>query len=461
MGLSLGTTLKYYKRDDVQDAIARAAANREVAVKYGEKGFGRRPDALQYGRDVLEFAKQGATSFHVSEERWTNSAQISTDLKRHELDELRSGWDLILDIDCTWLEYSTVAAQVLTDTLRAKGIRTLSVKFSGNHGFHIGVPFEAFPEAVTVKGAIRRTKDLFPEGPRIIAKYLQQATFEKMAHGILALEGSIEAVMRKTGKPFKELAVNREGVPVLNPFAILAIDTVLIASRHLYRMPYCFNEKSGLVSIPLTLDELALFDRKWASADRVSPERGWLDKAPEPGEAHTLIQTAFDTVFEDELKTGAGQQALRAAGGERRGDLQLPAEAISEEHFPPCVKLALQGMADGKKRALFALTNFLRSVGWSIEVIEQRLLAWNNANPEPLRENLITGHLRYSGRQKAMLPPNCPHAGQTFFNDLNLCRPDGLCKRIKNPANYAIVRLRRIVQDKEYNKGKRATEAEA
>jgi DNA primase catalytic subunit len=458
VALSLSTTLKYYKRDDVQDAIVRAAQSREVAVKYGEKGFGRRPDTLQYPRDVLEFAKQGASSFHVSEERWSNPLAVDTGLKRQELDGLRQGWDLILDIDCKWLEYSTVAAQVLIDELHTNGIRTLSVKFSGNHGFHIGVPFEAFPEHVTVKGQVFRTKDKFPEGPRIIAKYLQQRTLEKMGRAILALEGSVDAVVTKTGKAFKELAALRDGVSVFNPFSILAIDTVLIASRHLYRMPYCFNEKSGLVSIPLKIDELPLFDRSWAAPERVAPELGWLDRSPEPNEAATLFREAFDSVFAEELKTGTTQVARGST--EPRGELSLPAEAIPEEHFPPCMKAILRGIPDGKKRAMFGLYNFLRSVGWSTQAIEQRLLAWNAANPEPLRENLIGGHMRAHEHQKPMLPPNCPRAGQSFFADINVCQPDHLCSRIKNPANYSIVRLRMAVRAKEDETPKRRRRAE-
>jgi hypothetical protein len=60
-----------------------------------------------------------------------------------------------------------------------------------------------------------------------------------------------------------------------------------------------------------------------------------------------------------------------------------------------------------------------------------------------------------------MLPPNCPRTGQTFYNDLNLCRPDGLCGRVRNPANYAIVRLRHAVRDREQSRGKGKKEEEA
>jgi len=66
------TLLSYYKRKDIQEEIIANAKNREIAIKFGDKGFGPRPDVLQYPRDILELVKQGATSFHASEELWSN-----------------------------------------------------------------------------------------------------------------------------------------------------------------------------------------------------------------------------------------------------------------------------------------------------------------------------------------------------------------------------------------------------
>jgi len=38
--IGLSTTLRYYKREDIQNEIVRNAKDREVAVKFGDKGFG-------------------------------------------------------------------------------------------------------------------------------------------------------------------------------------------------------------------------------------------------------------------------------------------------------------------------------------------------------------------------------------------------------------------------------------
>ncbi len=63
MTLSISTLLKYYKRPEIQEAILDCAENREIAIKYGDRGYGKRPDVLKYPKDILEFAKRGASSF--------------------------------------------------------------------------------------------------------------------------------------------------------------------------------------------------------------------------------------------------------------------------------------------------------------------------------------------------------------------------------------------------------------
>ncbi|MFH1510470.1 MAG: hypothetical protein ABIF10_02165, partial [Candidatus Woesearchaeota archaeon] len=107
--ISKSALLLYYKRKEIQEKILENSIGREVAVRYNDN-FGKRPDCLQYPKDVIEFAKRGATSFHVSEEHWKNVQALSPMLRKDELDELRTGWDLVLDIDCKVLEYSREAA---------------------------------------------------------------------------------------------------------------------------------------------------------------------------------------------------------------------------------------------------------------------------------------------------------------------------------------------------------------
>ena len=160
--LDLSTQLKYYKREDVQKAIVDCARDREVSVKYGEKGFGKRPDIMKYPSDIIEFAKKGVTSFHCSEERWNRILDLHPEMRREELDKNRKAWDLVLDIDCPFWELSKIITYLFIEALQEHGIKNISVKFSGNKGFHIGVPYEVFPEVFQGKPL----STFFPEAPR-------------------------------------------------------------------------------------------------------------------------------------------------------------------------------------------------------------------------------------------------------------------------------------------------------
>src|SRR3989344_6670728 len=175
--------LKYYSRKDVQNKIFNASKYREIGVKFGDRGFGKRPDMLQYESDVLEFAKQGATSFHISEERWANPMELRTEMSKREMDELRKGWDYILDVDCDFLEYSKITANLLIDALKFHDVKNVGIKFSGRRSFHIMTPFESFPEEVN--GI--KTKTLFPEAPRIMAEYLKEMIRKPLSEAILSI----------------------------------------------------------------------------------------------------------------------------------------------------------------------------------------------------------------------------------------------------------------------------------
>jgi hypothetical protein len=431
--IHLSTLLKHYKRQDICEEIVAAAGSKEIAVKYGDKGFGKRPDVLNHPRDVLEFAKNGATSFHCSEELWHNPLQIDTGMKRQELDELRKGWDLLLDIDCPWLEYSQIAADLLVNALRYHGIEHLGVKFSGNHGFHIAVPFEALPERVHGMP----TTLLFPDGPRKIAAYLGEMIRPHLASRLLE-QVNLAELMEKTKKKKEELVKNG----TLDPYSILAIDTVLISSRHLYRMPYSFNEKSGLVSIPINPKKILDFDKSLAVAERVTIDQDFMPrKKVMAGEASKLVVQAFDY---HKPKADEPVKSLK-----QREDFAIPLAAVPEQYFPPCIQKISQGLQDGKKRAVFVLINFLTSLGWNHEQIEKYLQDWNKRNPEPLREQYFLGQLRYHQQaKKQALPPNC--SNKAYMTGMGVCAPDSFCganaqpgaqdfsPRIKNPVKYAL-----------------------
>ncbi len=501
----IGTFLRYYKRREVQEAIVRHAQDREVSPRYGE-GFGKRPDVLSYPADVLSFATKKTTSFHVSEERWNNPLLIQTGMPRKELDKLRSGWDLVLDIDAKDWEISRITAFLFVEALKRHGIGGISAKFSGNKGWHIGVPFESFPPVIfDPDGNEFPTKDLFPELPRAVAAYLISYIGDP-ANDLVRIEGdklvfggkirdTFDRFAERVGKTRDDLferfcttcnkvlsvkeqhafacpnpgcahrsveRYSREEMEVvddaarvcpkcgrlMNPYlvsksecvdkkhthitrfridAIVEIDTVLLASRHLYRMAYSLHEKSGLASVPIDHDDILKFKKEDAQPGKITFERTFLDpNTVSMGEASDLAHKAWAAAMAVERKRSM-MLAARAAE-------EIPTEAIPEELFPPCMKKILLGLQDGKKRAMFALTNFLTLAGWSPEMIELRLNEWNKVNPEPLREVILNGHMRtVRMKRERFPPPSC----RAFYQELGVCFPDDMCNVIKNPVQYA------------------------
>src|SRR3989344_1163219 len=161
-------TKLYYSNPRVQEILLDFAKDREVVPRYYE-GFGRRPDMLTYPSDVMGLVNKGATSFHASEELWGDPLKISSDMDSQELDKLRKSWDLLIDIDSPFLDFSKIAAKLLIEELERFGIKNYGIKFSGGKGFHIIVSGDAFPEEY--RGKLMRGS--FPEWPRAICTYIK------------------------------------------------------------------------------------------------------------------------------------------------------------------------------------------------------------------------------------------------------------------------------------------------
>lgn len=426
--------IKYYSRKDIQKAILSSAKDREVAVNYNMKGFGKRPDILQFENDVFELAKQGATSFHISEERWRDPLQIKTEMTKKQLDDIRIGWDLVLDVDCKFLEYSKIGAALIIDALKFHNVKSYSIKFSGGSGFHIGVPFEAFPN--TVNGV--KTNLLFPEGIRVVASYIKNMIKEPLVE---SLKPDIDIISKSLGKTKEEMSA------AFDPFLILDIDAVLIASRHLFRSPYSINEKKSLISVPIKPEQLKSFSLVKAKPENIDEIIAFLDREEiEPKEASHLITQAFDWSTRHKTVTEKDKESSKKLD-------QSLSKSIAKQYFPPCITKGLNGLADGKKRFLFVLINFLKSTGHNLDEIEKIVHEWNAKNPEPLRENYVNAQLSWHKRQKEIiLPPNCSNSA--YYKDLQICSPAFLCNRIKNPVNFSIlsIRNRNITQPEEKKK---------
>lgn len=184
----------YYARKDIQQAMFDFCKNRETVPNFNMEYFGKRPDALDYPSDIFNSAKNGATSFHCSEELWQNPLEISKDMTPGQLNELKIGWDFLIDIDSKYLDYSKIAAKLIIQVLEYNGLKNMGIKFSGSKGFHLIVPWKAFPKELN--GA--KTKDMFPEWPRAIAGYIFELIKEPMNKEIMNLTSRED--LEKTGE---------------------------------------------------------------------------------------------------------------------------------------------------------------------------------------------------------------------------------------------------------------------
>ena len=451
--IHLSTSLKYYKREDVQKALVEHGKDKEVAARFNEQ-FGKRPDALTYPSDVLELAKQGATSFHCSEELWTNLWLLTPQMSKKDLNKLRKGWDLILDIDCDVkdksLDYQKIAADLIVKELRRHGVTSVTTKFSGNKGFHIAVPYEAFPNEVNGKNI----KELFPEAPKKIAFYIKERIKKELGMRIRELHGgNFKAVAEKVGKNVNEILLKNEEEqaeqvkartqPELNAEPFLVIDTLLISSRHMYRMPYSLHEKSGLVSVPIDSDTIMNFSKEDAIPDNVKVnQHKFIDRsAAILGEAKLLFTQADD--FGKYHTTGFKSMETDSKSRSYEASEDVTGK-IPPKFFPPCIRKMLEGVEDGRKRALFVLINFLGSCHYGNEEIEAVIKEWNARNKEPLPQLYLQSQLSYA-KQKAekILPPNCSNA--SYYKELGIeCTVE--CGRCKNPVAEAKQLYRRAIK---------------
>ncbi len=426
------TPLQYYSNKQVQKQIYENSKDKEISYQLSNKGFGKRPDILQFENDILELAKQGATSFHISEENWHDPLKLEPGMPKTKLDQLRKSWDLILDIDGPF-EYSQIASNLLIEALRFHNITNIPTKFSGNKGFHIAIPFTSFPKEVNN----RPTPLLFPEGPKIIASYLSNLIKEPLTARLLE-KYTIEEIQKTSKKTESEIIKDGK----FNPFSVVDIDTILISNRHMFRAPYSLHEKSNLASIPINPSNILNFKKEQANPENIKEYKPYLNIEPTPNQAKELFIQAFDWHQKNKPKEETKKEYT----------YEEIKDEIHEKFFPPCIKLILQGIAsDGRKRALFILLNFLKSTGHKKEKIQEIIQKWNKDNYEPLKEGYIQAQLNWHTRnQQKILPPNC--SNNNYYTSLLVCKPDQLCSKVKNPVNYAVRKSRFKVNKKQSNK---------
>jgi hypothetical protein len=284
-------------------------------------------------------------------------------------------------------------------------VKNMSVKFSGNKGFHIAIPFKTFPSKVNDIEII----NLFPTGPKIIAEYLTEMI--------------TPALIEKYGEQMKDK---------------IEIDTILISNRHMFRAPYSLHEKSGLASIPINPSEVLTFDKERAKPENVNAGIRFLEESNFiEGEATSLITQALDWNSRNTIKKESTEKITE----KRKTEYKEITDAIPEEYFAPCIKKGLLGLQDGKKRFLFVLINFLKCIGWNQEEVEKRVKDWNANQEDSLKEGYIIAQLNWHKvNPKKVPPPN--YSNKAYYADIGIEPEENILRMFKNPVTQTVRRFK-------------------
>ena len=393
---------KYYSNPKVQQEMLKIAKNREVVGSFRDGSFFHRPDTMEYPKDIEERVKKGITCFHCSVEHWKSPMQLSSQLRGKELDELRSGYDIIIDIDSkAKLEHASITARIIYEKLKDLGVKA-TLKFSGSRGFHVGIASNAIPKRINFKP----TSDQYPEIPQMIALYLREELKEQILEELINYEGGVAALVQTVPE-----------VSELSPFQFVDVEKNW-GNRHLFRMPYSLHPKYWLVSLPIKAEQLKDFKSKIAEPDKVDFKAKFL--VNKDGEAMELFEKALKwkkTVKKKDIPVRKFKKG----------------SPIPEEFFPPCMQKILQGLSDGRKRSLFTVAAFLRAVNWPNEEIEKRVREWNKNNKPPLTERTINTQLKWHFRQnRDLMPAN--NDSDMFYKSIGI---EHVPECQKNPVNYA------------------------
>ncbi len=156
-------------------------------------------------------------------------------------------------------------------------------------------------------------------------------------------------------------------------------------------------------------------------------------------------------------------------------DLVAMGGELREEFFPPCIRMAQQGVDAGSRNyaVTVLLTSFLSHARISpfagdakisdfiddLSIVTDDILpriyeAGSRCTPplfedQPIEKANILYHLGFglmqtprisdSGNSTWYIPPNCEKIQREVPM---LCNPDALCSRLKNPINYYVIRVR-------------------
>jgi DNA primase catalytic subunit len=409
--------VEYYSNEKIIAELIKNAKNREVAGAFLDGRYDQRPNIIQFPSDVVQMARKGITSFHFSVEHWSNPMAIATD----NYERLRTGWDLIFDIDSKLgIEESKLAATHICNLLRKYSVKNFGLKFSGRRGFHISISWKCFPKEIDYKPLEKQ----YPDVPRIVAHFIREKIRADLLKDLVRSKGAT-----------KLIEIIGESPSELDPFYFIEVEKDW-GNRHMFRAPFSFNEKTWLVSTPISFSSLGSFTPKDAEWENVLKQKHPEFFTGEEGEAADLLTDAIDwnaAQKKEEVK----KEIKPRVKWEKK---------VPEEMFPPCMKAILSGLSDGKKRSVFTLVNFLKMMNWTHEEIEARIQEWNKSNTPPIPNAIVLSTIRYHDAREPAPPANC--FNDMYYKSFGVCRPDDICrkmneKKLSNPIAYPFKIMKR------------------
>ena len=400
--INMQKIVDYYSQDFVLDAIVKAAKDRECVGVFSDLSYDKRPNVVSFKSDVLNMVRNGISSFHLSVEHWTYPMQLSAE----NYDELRKGFDIVIDIDSKLsLEESRITAVLICDLLEKYGIKNWGAKFSGRRGFHICIPWEMLPKEIN----FNKTEKEYPKIPRAVSDFIRYSIKQ--------------ALLKELRKLNKDIVFAGE----LDPFQFVEVEKDW-GNRHLFRAPFSLNEKTWMVSLPLDYNELKNFDISRAKIENVKKYQAFF-KECEENEAELLISDALDW-YSMNTKVEQKKEVKKF----------VSTKVISEEYFPPCIKSIMGGLKDGKKRSLFTLINFLRNMNWTWEAVEAKLYEVNEKNMPKLPKQIIKSQLNWARQQNRLIKPANCNVDQ-YYKSIGIKCADDICNKVKNPIAYPFIEL--------------------
>jgi hypothetical protein len=217
-------------------------------------------------------------------------------------------------------------------------------------------------------------------------------------------------------------------------FEVLGLDVILVSSRHLFRMPYSLHEKTALASVVLNEKELKEFDMIRDANPLNIQVKSFIPNS-KPNEAQRLLIESLEYKIPEEkfdISKISKTQNNNQEGDKKYREVKIT--DFSSKIYPPSINKILAGMGDGRKRALFILLSFFKSLRMPDERIQKEIEIWNAKNKEQLPPSYIKGQLMWYAKNKPKLPPNFD---KPYYKEIGII-PSQEELKFKNPVNYAV-----------------------